>query len=119
MRISDWSSDVCSSDLELAAFNAAEARPLTIKLGLHEGPCIAVTLNGRLDYFGTTVNMAARLQGQSDGGDIVLSEAVAEDAGVAGLLQGLDCARETTVLKGFDAPVAFRDRKSTRLNSSH
>ena len=93
---------------ELAAFNSGEASPLTIKLGLHEGPCIAVTLNGRLDYFGTTVNMAARLQGESRGGDIVLSEAVAEDAAVAALLQGLDCARETTALKGFDAPVAFR-----------
>ena len=93
---------------ELAAFNKKEARPLAIKVGLHEGPCIAVTLNGRLDYFGTTVNMAARLQGQSQGGDIVLSEAVAEDPAVAALLTTLDCHRETTTLKGFDAPVAFR-----------
>ena len=93
---------------ELAGFNAAGARPLAIKLGLHEGPCIAVTLNGRLDYFGTTVNLAARLQGQSEGGDIVLSEAVAGDPAVAALLAGFDCARETTTLKGFDAPVDFR-----------
>ena len=83
-------------------------RPLIIKLGLHEGPCIAVTLNGRLDYFGSSVNMAARLQGQSEGGDIVLSEAVAADPAVAALLAGLDCRRETTALKGFDAPVDFR-----------
>ena len=34
---------------------------------------IAVTLNDRLDYFGSTVNMAARLQGQSAGDDIVFS----------------------------------------------
>ncbi|HMA14228.1 MAG TPA: adenylate/guanylate cyclase domain-containing protein, partial [Kiloniellaceae bacterium] len=92
----------------LAAFNAAGERALAIKLGLHEGPCIAVTLNGRLDYFGTTVNMAARLQGQSEGGDIVLSEAIAEDAAVAPLLEGLHCAREAATLKGFDVPVAFR-----------
>ena len=38
---------------------------IAIKLGLHKGPCIAVTLNERLDYFGGTVNMAARLQGRS------------------------------------------------------
>ncbi|MEO3427271.1 adenylate/guanylate cyclase domain-containing protein [Pelagibius sp. CAU 1746] len=93
---------------ELAGFNKSEARALAIKVGLHEGPCIAVTLNGRLDYFGTTVNMAARLQGQSDGGDIVLSEVLAEDPAVAALLPGLDCRTETTALKGFDAPVAFR-----------
>ena len=42
-----------------------------VKLGLHCGPCIAVTLNDRLDYFGRTVNLAARLQGESRGGDIV------------------------------------------------
>ena len=38
---------------------------IVIKLGLHAGPCIAVTLNDRLDYFGSTVNLAARLQGES------------------------------------------------------
>ncbi|MGF1631707.1 MAG: adenylate/guanylate cyclase domain-containing protein [Kiloniellaceae bacterium] len=93
---------------ELAGFNAAGTRPLTIKLGLHEGPCIAVTLNGRLDYFGTTVNLAARLQGQSEGGDIVLSEAVAGDPAVVTLLEGFDCIPETTALKGFDTPVDYR-----------
>ena len=93
---------------ELGSFNAAGQRPLAIKLGLHEGPCIAVTLNGRLDYFGTTVNMAARLQGQSQGGDIVLSEAAAEDPEVTALLAGLEVSGETTALKGFDVPVAFR-----------
>jgi class 3 adenylate cyclase len=93
---------------DLPGFNAAGERPLTIKVGLHEGPSIAVTLNGRLDYFGSTVNMAARLQGQSAGGDIVLSEAVAADPGVSTLLEGLDCSKETTTLKGFDRPVDFR-----------
>ncbi len=92
---------------EIAKFNAAGQVPVTIKLGVHEGPCIAVTLNGRLDYFGTTVNMAARLQGQSDGGDLVVSRIVAEDPQVAPLLGELDCRQETTTLKGFDRPVAF------------
>ena len=91
----------------LRAFNATGDSPVAIKVGLHEGPCIAVTLNGRLDYFGTTVNMAARLEGQSDGDDIVLSEAVAEDPAVTAMLAGLDCGRETTTLKGFETPVAF------------
>jgi len=93
---------------ELGVFNAKGARPLVIKVGLHEGPCIAVTLNGRLDYFGISVNMAARLEGQSEGNDIVLSQAVAEEPAVSKVLAGLDCSAETTTLKGFDAPVAFR-----------
>jgi len=92
---------------ELGSFNAAGSSPLVIKLGLHEGPCIAVTLNGRLDYFGTTVNLAARLQGQSQGGDIVLSQTVAEHPEVKALLAGLEVGLESTALKGFDAPVVF------------
>lgn len=44
------------------------AQPLLLKAGIHYGPCIAVTLNDRLDYFGTTVNLAARLNRFSSGG---------------------------------------------------
>jgi adenylate cyclase len=46
--------------------------PLVLKLGVHAGPVIAMTANGRLDYFGRTVMVAARLGAQSRGGDIVL-----------------------------------------------
>jgi class 3 adenylate cyclase len=80
---------------------------VAIKLGLHGGPCIAVTLNDRLDYFGSTVNLAARLEGESRGGDIVLSADLAADPGVAALLAPLAPSRESAAVKGFDAPVAF------------
>src|SRR4030088_559434 len=45
----------------------AEGGPkdLVVKIGSHEGPCLAVTLNERQDYFGQTVNIAARVQGLS------------------------------------------------------
>lgn len=78
--------------------------PIAIKLGLHHGPCIAVTLNGRLDYFGTTVNMAARLEGQSRGGDIVISEAIYKDPGVKALLssKSVEINRFETHIKGFE-----------------
>jgi class 3 adenylate cyclase len=92
------------------AFNrehGQDREALIIKLGLHAGPCIAVTLNGRLDYFGTTVNLAARLQAQSRGGDIVLSEALAADPAVAARLAGLPVDAESARVKGFEAPVAF------------
>ncbi len=91
----------------IADFNAGQAAHLTIKLGLHEGPAIAVTLNERLDYFGATVNMAARLQGQSGGGEIVLSRTFAEDAAVARLLAGLTVSEEHCQLKGFTEETAF------------
>ena len=35
---------------------------LLLKIGIHEGPCIAVSLNERQDYFGQTVNIASRVQ---------------------------------------------------------
>ncbi len=35
---------------------------MVVKIGIHEGPCLAVTLNDRLDYFGQTVNIAARVR---------------------------------------------------------
>ncbi len=93
---------------EVGAFNArGEGAPIVIKLGLHQGPTIAVTLNERLDYFGASVNMAARLQGQSEGGDIVISEAVAADPQVAEAMAGLSAEKETAPLKGFAQEVGF------------
>jgi class 3 adenylate cyclase len=35
---------------------------LVLKIGIHEGPCLAVMLNERQDYFGQTVNIASRVQ---------------------------------------------------------
>ena len=59
--------------LAMQADRICRATTSSSKLGVHAGPSVVVTLNDRLDYFGSTVNMAARLQGQSAGGDIVLS----------------------------------------------
>ena len=61
---------------------AALPQPLVLKVGLHHGPCIAVTLNERLDYFGSVVNIAARVQGLSVGGDIVVSDSIWQDPDV-------------------------------------
>ena len=78
--------------------------PLTLKAGLHTGPCIAVTLNDRLDYFGSTVNMAARLEGLSTGSDVIISGAVYEHRKVQQLLesQNLSAVEFDMALKGFE-----------------
>jgi adenylate cyclase len=47
---------------------------LLLKSSLHLGPCLAVNANDRLDYFGTTVNLAARLVGCCEGGDLAVSD---------------------------------------------
>ena len=58
--------------------NHSDEESIIVKLGLHKGACIALNLNDKLDYFGSTVNIAARVQGQSIGDDLVLSAAVHE-----------------------------------------
>ena len=77
--------------------------PLQLKAGLHTGPCIAVTLNDRLDYFGSTVNLAARLEGLSHGCDVIISRSVFEDAQVRELLDSkrLSATEFDMTLKGF------------------
>jgi class 3 adenylate cyclase len=93
---------------EIKDFNARQAgEGVIIKMGMHAGPCIAVTLNDRLDYFGSTVNLAARLQGESAGEDIVLSETLAVDPAVAPLIAGQMPGREEVRVKGFNDPVPF------------
>ncbi len=89
-----------------AGIRAAHApHPLVLKAGLHHGPCIAINQNERLDYFGTTVNLAARLCAQASGDDIILSDTVRADAAVAALLEEhgpvLGTDRELVRLKGF------------------
>jgi class 3 adenylate cyclase len=91
---------------QVLASPAEGKRPLLLKVGIHTGPCIAVTLNGRLDYFGCTVNMAARLEGMSSGGDVVISSAVRADPEVSEMIEGpeaeLSATRFEVMLKGFD-----------------
>ncbi len=62
---------------------------LTLKVGLHRGPCIVVTLNGRLDYFGETVNIAARLSALAGGNDVILTQALLADADTGALVESL------------------------------
>jgi len=78
---------------------------IVVKVGIHHGPCIAVTLNERIDYFGTTVNIAARVQGLSDGRDVMASGAIFDETGAADILKQKGWVHEpfTTSLKGLKA----------------
>ncbi len=93
----------------IAADNAkrpAHLPPLIIKLGLHSGPCIAVNANDVLDYFGTTVNAAARAQAVSIGGDVVITKDVMSDPHVQELVaeHTLEIEQFTRDLKGLQRP---------------
>ena len=71
-----------------------------VKVGLHSGPCLVVNANDRLDYFGNTVNHAARIEGQSKGADVVITEAVAQDPEVVKILGGGE-----VLVSGFEAAL--------------
>ena len=51
--------------------------------------------------------MAARLQGQSEGGDIVVSSEAAADPALAPMIASLDSSEESVVPKGYRDPVRF------------
>jgi class 3 adenylate cyclase len=76
---------------------------LLLKIGIHEGPCIAVNLNERQDYFGQTVNIASRVQGLATSRAIFATGAVVEDARTSGLLQssGLEPVAHSAELRGI------------------
>ena len=56
---------------------------LLLKIGVHEGPCIAVTMNERQDYFGQTVNIASRVQGLANSQAIFATGSVIDDGKTA------------------------------------
>ena len=76
---------------------------LLLKIGLHEGPCLAVTLNDRLDYFGQTVNIAARVQGLAMSRSIFATEPVVQNPEAVNLLTaaGLVAVPQSATLRGI------------------
>jgi class 3 adenylate cyclase len=81
-----------------------DADDLIVKIGLHAGPCLAVTLNERLDYFGQTVNIAARVQGLATDRSIFVTEPVLRADGVEALLEqrNIEPVPQRTKLRGID-----------------
>jgi class 3 adenylate cyclase len=77
---------------------------VTLKIGIHMGPAIAINNAGKLDYFGTMVNKAARVQAKSQGDDVVFSLAVAEDPEVRRYLASTGLKEEvvSVALKGLE-----------------
>jgi class 3 adenylate cyclase len=72
----------------MTALNAKRGtEDLIVKIGIHEGPCLAVMLNERQDYFGQTVNIAARVQSLSTSQEIHITGPVIDSPAVAAILE--------------------------------
>src|SRR3712207_3766690 len=81
---------------------------LVLKIGIHEGPCIAVNLNERQDYFGQTVNIASRVQGLATSREIFATGTVLQDARASDLLErsGLAPVSQNASLRGIANAVS-------------
>ena len=81
---------------------------LLLKIGMHEGPCLAVVLDKRQDYFGRTVNIAARVQGLADSRSILATGSVVNHPGSCKLLEtsGLTPVPHRRALRGVAEEMA-------------
>lgn len=92
----------------MAAFREAQpdAAQTRLKIGVFTGPCYSVNANDNLDYFGQSVNIAARLQGAAASGELVLTAKTAALAEHSGWLGGASVGqRFSAELKGVDGAV--------------
>jgi adenylate cyclase len=92
---------------EIADLNKKEyggEKLIILKIGIHAGPVLAVNQNDKLDYFGKTVNMAARVEGKCNGGDIVITKSLYENEKVKELItsQHLKIEMFESDMKGFE-----------------
>src|SRR5215467_10051987 len=80
-----------------------KSEDLLLKIGIHEGPCLAVTLNDRRDYFGQTVNIASRVQNLAVSRAIYATGPVVENAQTSMLLKtsSLEPVAKRAVLRGI------------------
>ena len=80
-----------------------DSEDLVLKIGIHEGPCLAVVLNDRQDFFGQTVNIASRVQGLATSQAICATGPVIEYAQTSALLarKGLVPVAEQRELRGI------------------
>ena len=105
-----------SADAVQAALDMREAvdqlnrdrpqRDFILKIGVHRGAAIAVTLNERLDYFGQTVNIAARVQNLADGDEICITEEVYGATAVAEIIAPYPVAKSEAELKGVSKAMS-------------
>ena len=83
------------------------AARLILKSSLHVGPCLAVNANDKLDFFGTTINLAARLVDCCQGDDLTISDELCQRPETAKFLKSLrkPATPSEVRFRGFDQPL--------------
>ena len=97
--------------------NRQQAEWIQVRIGIHRGTALLVNLNNSIDYFGSTVNKAARIQNLSKSDEISFSEEVYDDQAFLTALKTAgvsEVQKRVEDLKGIQgAQVAFTARINT------
>jgi adenylate cyclase len=92
---------------ELAGLKSEQNIRLKLKCALHVGPCLAVNANDKLDYFGSVVNLAARLLEKCAGDDLVVADEIFRRAETQNFLRETQASAEADKeqFTGFPEPI--------------
>lgn len=111
--------DGLKAAMEIQAWfiNSVETRKIVLKMGLHSGSALVVNLNGRIDYFGGNINIAARVQSLSIGDDIFISNEILNDPRSRPLLKKLPTIyRYKAKLKGLKNEYQVYQLRHTKVS---
>ena len=104
MAVFDNPVEATSAALEmidaLNEFNHTISQELILKVGIHRGHSMAVTVNERIDYFGQTVNIAARVQALADANEVYITTDVYNSPGVSDALKAHHAVPDEVLVKG-------------------
>ncbi len=84
----------------LNAFNHTISQELILKVGIHRGHSMAVTVNERIDFFGQNVNIAARVQALADANEVYITADVYNSPGVSDVLKAHHVIPDEVLVKG-------------------
>ena len=99
---------------ELDRLNLRNGSQLVLKVGIHRGDALVVSDRYRTDYFGQTVNIAARTGAIATPCEIVLSDSVLRSDALSRLLAGREIRAEMVTLKGCPATCSSIDCRLAR-----
>jgi class 3 adenylate cyclase len=93
---------------------------LALNIGLHEGPCLAVMLDDRQDYFGLSVNIASRVQELADPTAILATKPIVEAAEAAGLVgpAGYRTSAQQLSLRGVSEAFTIYEIREREMAAS-
>ncbi len=111
----------CVAALRTLTATAGTPPSLRLKVGVHTGPCLAIEANGGFDYFGRTVNVAARVESVAAPDELVLSWSMMAMPSVKALVQqwcasGAVATVDRCLVKGIAAAVEVT--RITRISST-